>query len=202
MKKSLLIVWMSIWCVVAFSQENKIVSGVIGGISLNGYQDKLMPGNKVYSLPDMQFSFHVGYQFQIPLKHRFSVDAALLYGQKRGKLKPAYGFETMPVSGYTEKFSRNYIALDGVVNYNLVRGFKLGAGVEPTLHFKESILVDNTIQSAFDIPVVVKAAYSFKYFEVAFMYKHGTCNVLKGMPYLKSGRTRDLQLSVFIPIFR
>ena len=79
---------------------------------------------------------------------------------------------------------------------------KIGAGVEPTLHFKDPILVENTIKSAFDVPVVVKAAYAFKYFDIALMYKHGTCNVMKGVPYMKSGHTRDLQVSIFVPIFR
>lgn len=200
MKKSLMIVLLSLVCVTGFAQFPNVKSGVIGGISLNGYQDKLAPGFSSYSLPDKMVSFHVGYQFQFDLKHRFSLDAALLYGQKRGQLTSNY--QAVPVPGYTNKFSRNYIALNGVVNYNIIGGFKLGAGVEPTLHFKDQILVDKTIKSAFDIPVVVKAGYAFKYFEVAFMYKHGTCNVLKGVPYVKTGRTRDFQLSVFVPIFR
>ncbi len=34
----------------------------------------------------MKPSFHVGYQLQFELKHRLSVDAALLYGQKRGEI--------------------------------------------------------------------------------------------------------------------
>lgn len=200
MKKSLMIVWMSLFCVLAFSQENKIRSGVIGGISLTGYQDKLLPGDNGYSLSDNRVSFHVGYQFQFQLKHRFSVDAALLYGQKRGKMV-SHGYEIAPTPDYTEKFSRSYLALGGVVNYNIVGGFKLGIGVEPTIHLNDRILVDNTIKSAFDIPVVAKASYSFKYFEVALMYKQGTCNVLKGIPYVKNGRTQDLQLSIFVPIF-
>ena len=54
----------------------------------------------------------------------------------------------------------------------------------------------------FDVPVVVKAAYAFKYFDLALTYKQGTCNVMKGVPYMKSGRTRDLQVSIFVPIFR
>ena len=202
MKKSLMIILLSLLCVSGFAQFKNVKSGVIGGISLNGYQDKLAPGFSAYSLPDKQVSFHVGYQFQVELKHRFSLDAAVLYGQKRGKLDYGSKYEFVPVPGYTDKFSRNYLALNGVVNYNIIGGFKLGVGVEPTLHFKDHILVDNTIKSAFDIPIVAKASYAFKYFDVALMYKHGTCDVLKGLPYVKSGKTRDIQISVFVPIFR
>ena len=149
----------------------------------------------------MKPSFHVGYQFQFYLMHRLSVDAALLYGQKRGEMA-SIGYEVVPVEGYKSKFTRNYIALNGVVNYNLIGGLKLGAGVEPTIHFKEDIMIENKIKSAFDVPVVVKAAYAFKYFDLALMYKHGTCNVMKGVPFMKYGRTRDLQVSIFVPIFR
>ena len=92
--------------------------------------------------------------------------------------------------------------MNGVVNYNLIGGLKLGAGVEPTIHFKEDIMIGNRIKSAFDVPVVLKAAYAFKYFDLALMYKHGTCNVMKGVPYMKYGHTRDLQVSIFVPIFR
>ena len=73
----------------------------------------------------------------------------------------------------------------------------------PTImHFKDNIMIGKTIKSAFDVPVVVKAAYAFKYFDLALTYKQGTCNVMKGVPYMKSGRTRDLQVSIFVPIFR
>ena len=57
-------------------------------------------------------------------------------------------------------------------------------------------MIGKTIKSAFDVPVVVKAAYAFKYFDLALTYKQGTCNVMKGVPYMKSGRTRDLQVSI------
>ena len=101
----------------------------------------------------MKPSFHVGYQLQIELKHRLSVDAALLYGQKRGEIA-SVGYKVTPVKGYKSKFARNYMALNGVVNYNLIGGLKVGAGVEPTLHFKDNIMIGKTIKSAFDVPVV------------------------------------------------
>lgn len=201
MKKSLMIILLSLVYVSVFAQEGKIRSGVIAGVSMNQYQDKLFPTSKAwYSLPDKMFSFHAGYQFQFQLKHRLSVDASLLYGQKQGKIVSSYGIVTVP--GYKDKFSRHYIAMGGVINYNLIGGLKIGVGIEPTLHFKERILVENEIKPAFDIPVVAKLAYSFKHCDIALMYKHGVCNVARGLPDMKSARTRDLQLSVFIPIFK
>ena len=202
MKKRVMFLLLSLVCLSVSAQNGKVRSGVIGGVSMDWYKEEAMSkGNVGFNIPDMKPSFHVGYQFQFELKHRLSVDATLLYGQKRGEIT-SVGYEVAPVKGYKSKFARNYIALDGVLNYNLIGGLKVGAGVEPTLHFKDHIMIGNTIKSAFDVPVVVKAAYTFKYFDLALTYKHGTCNVMKGVPYMKSGRTRDLQVSIFVPIFR
>ena len=57
------------------------------------------------------------------------------------------------------------------------------------------------MKAAFDAPLVVKAAYSFKYFDVALSYKHGFCNVMKNIPSINKSVTRDVQLSIFVPIF-
>ena len=180
MKKSVMFLLLSLVCLSVSAQNGKVKSGVIGGVSMDWYKDEAMSKGKVgFNIPDMKPSFHVGYQLQFELKHRLSVDAALLYGQKRGE-----------------------IASVGVLNYNLIGRLKVGVGVEPTLHFKDNIMIGKTIKSAFDVPVVVKAAYAFKYFDLALTYKQGTCNVMKGVPYMKSGRTRDLQVSIFVPIFR
>lgn len=183
------------------AQDYHIKSGIVGGVSLDWYKDNLAPGYG-YSLPDASVSFHAGYQFQFDLKRKFSIDAALLYGQKRGEFTSPYGYEVLPSHGYKEDFSRHYLALNGVVNYNLIGGLKLGAGIEPTLHFRERIFQENIIKSSFDIPIVLKVGYSFKYFDIALLYKHGTCNVIQNVPSIKEGRTRDLQFSIFIPIFR
>ena len=202
MKKSLMFLLLSFVCLSVSAQSGKIRSGVIAGVSMDWYKDKAVSNDRLgFNVPDMKPSFHVGYQFQFYLMHRLSVDAALLYGQKRGEMA-SIGYEVVPVEGYKSKFTRNYIALNGVVNYNLIGGLKIGAGIEPTIHFKEDIMIENKIKSAFDVPVVVKAAYAFKYFDLALMYKHGTCNVMKGVPYMKYGHTRDLQVSIFVPIFR
>ena len=180
MKKSVMFLLLSLVCLSVSAQNGKVKSGVIGGVSMDWYKED-------------------GVAFV--LKHRLSVDAALLYGQKRGEIA-SVGNKATPVKGYKSKFARNYMALNGVLNYNLIGRLKVGVGVEPTLHFKDNIMIGKTIKSAFDVPVVVKAAYAFKYFDLALTYKQGTCNVMKGVPYMKSGRTRDLQVSIFVPIFR
>ena len=150
MKKSVMFLLLSLVCLSVSAQNGKVKSGVIGGVSMDWYKDEAMSKGKVgFNIPDMKPSFHVGYQLQFELKHRLSVDAALLYGQKRGEIA-SVGNKATPVKGYKSKFARNYMALNGVLNYNLIGRLKVGVGVEPTLHFKDNIMIGKTIKSAFD----------------------------------------------------
>lgn len=197
----ILAVWLLVWVSsVSVAQTGKVTGGFIGGVSLDWYHNS---GDKfgMYSFPDKNCSFHIGYQSQFELKNRWSLDAALLYGQRRGKFVPILGH--YPPAEFDYSFSKNYLALNGIVNYNCFSRFKLGVGVEPTVYFKESVLIDSSMKAAFDIPLVVKASYAFRYFEVSLAYKNGFCNVVKGIPTLSGDtRARDLQLSIYVPIFR
>lgn len=196
---------LSLLCVLlvgacAFAQEKKVSGGIIGGVSMDWYQQKenVMDLNAVRG--NAACSFQIGYQTQFHFKSRWSADAALLYGQRRGKFTSHYGHT--PDANPDEKFAKNYLALSGVVNYHLSGRWKLGAGVEPTCYFKETVLYANTMKAAFDIPLVVKLAYSFPWFDVSVAYKNGFCDVMKGIPSMQKTRARDLQFSVYVPIFR
>ena len=80
MKKSVMFLLLSLVCLSVSAQNGKVKSGVIGGVSMDWYKDEAMSKGKVgFNIPDMKPSFHVGYQLQFELKHRLSVDAALLY---------------------------------------------------------------------------------------------------------------------------
>ncbi len=182
------------------AQEKKVNGGIIGGVSMDWYEQKENISALNALRGNVACSFHIGYQTQFYFRHRFSVDAALLYGQRRGKFFSHYGHT--PGSDPDEKFAKNYLALGGVVNYRLFNRWKAGVGVEPTYYFKETVLYANTMKATFDIPLVVKLAYSFPGFDVSLAYKNGFCNVMKGIPSMEKSQVRDLQLSVYVPIFR
>ena len=57
------------------------------------------------------------------------------------------------------------------------------------------------LKSKFDVPVAAKLSYNLKFVELEISGKYGLINVIKS-DLLKSGKIRDLQLSVFIPLFR
>lgn len=197
MKKILFILFYINFCTITFAQNTSIRSGVIGGVSMNWLHSDYYPTTKAFLTPDKHVSFQVGYQFQFDFKKPWAIDAAILYGQQRNKVEEGYG----AAADKSDRLPGNYLALNGVFNYRVIPQLKVGVGVEPTVYFKNHDIAEFPVKAAFDAPLVVKAAYSFKYFDVALSYKHGVCNVIKDVPSIRKSTTRDLQLSIFVPIF-
>ena len=86
-----------------------------------------------------------------------------------------------------------YTSIGFTANYSLIKNLSVGLGVEPVYFFKA-----NEIGNSFDIPVVAKIAYNLKFVEIGISGKYGLTNVFE-MDYLKSGKVREIQLSLFIP---
>jgi len=89
----------------------------------------------------------------------------------------------------------HYTSIGFTANYSLIRNFSFGLGVEPLYFFKAHY---REIKNSFDVPVVARIAYNFKFAEIAISGKYGLVNVFE-TDYMKSGRIRELQLSLFIP---
>ena len=87
----------------------------------------------------------------------------------------------------------HYASIGFTANYSLIKNLSAGFGVEPVYFFKAE-----EIRNSFDIPVVAKIAYNLKVVEVGIYGKYGLVNVFE-MDYLKSGKIREIQLSLFIP---
>jgi len=95
--------------------------------------------------------------------------------------------------GFSGGAGFHYASIGFTVNYSLIKNLSVGLGVEPAYHFKAA-----EIRNSFDIPVVAKIAYNLKFVEVGITGKYGLVNVFE-MDYLKSGKIREIQLSLFIP---
>ena len=86
------------------------------------------------------------------------------------------------------------------MGYKLWKGLKAGIGAEPTIYFNttgEANLEDNK----FDIPLVVKIGYDFNWFQVDLSYKNGFERLYRNR-VVGNTQTRDLQVSIFVPIFK
>ena len=98
-----------------------------------------------------------------------------------------------PYGGWSGGAAFHYTSIGFTANYSLIKNLSVGLGVEPTYFFKA-----NEIKNRFDIPVVAKIAYNLKVAEVGIYGKYGPVGVFE-MDYMKSGKVREIQLSVFIP---
>lgn len=143
-----------------------------------------------------RFSYNIGYQFQYEFKSHILIDAALLYQGRR--MHVSYTKSAGNTYEKTKLF--NGIALNGVVGYKLWKGLKLGIGVEPTIYFNTNMGY-NLEDNKFDIPLVAKIGYDFKWFQLDLSYKNGFKIIYRNYAVGKP-ETRDLQLSIFLPIFK
>ena len=94
----------------------------------------------------------------------------------------------------------NGLSLNVVAGYKLWKGLKAGVGVEPTIYFNTTAKA-NLEDNKFDIPLVVKVGYDFNWFQVDLSYKNGFNRIYRNY-VVGSTETRDLQLSIFVPIFK
>lgn len=187
------------------------------GIVIGG-SDSWMHKSKINSLLlsgekdlkwDHRFSFNLGYQFQYEFKNHFLIDAALLYQARRVNIAfQEQGFEPNIDYGeqqpggaiYDKSKLFNGLSLNVVAGYKLWKGLKAGVGVEPTIYFNTKVK-DNLEDNKFDIPLVAKIGYDFNWFQVDLSYKNGFKRIYWNH-IVGNTQTRDLQLSVFIPIFK
>ena len=158
---------------------------------------------------DHRFSFNAGYQFQYEFKNHLLIDAALLYQARRvniayqeegGGESLDYGEQWPGGAIYDDTKLFNGLSLNATVGYKLWKGLKAGIGVEPTIYFNTKAKV-NLADNKFDIPLVVKIGYDFNWFQVDLSYKNGFKR-LYWNPVVGNTDTRDLQVSIFVPIFK
>jgi hypothetical protein len=170
------------------------------GIILSSAYGKVNMGN---SLPPAtgailgmwDFNYNVGYRYTKYFENKFSADFSALYGYRRIELLNGYANSAKQGS----YLKGNSVSLGAALNYELFKNFSIGLGIDPTWYVSLKMPNDGKTTRPFDLPVVGKISYAFKYFEVELAYKQGTCNIIDSYDYAK---TRDVQLSIFVPIFR
>lgn len=178
---------------ITSAQNNKHGLYVGGGIGHIDSKAKL-PKNLYRTDISDKFGIFVGYKYRISPNHTshfFDLDAII--GTKNWKYYHVSA-ETPP-STYESSNQYYHLSIGGTFNYKIYKGFNGGIGIEPTLFFYE----DGTKgKNKFDTPLIGKVGYDFGKFEIGAQYKYGLTNVMKS-EYIKSGKFRDIQLSLFIP---
>lgn len=172
---------------MALAQEH----GVIGGVSLGKWRES---GGL---MRDLNFHYHVGYAYRQYLGDKFAIDGIALFGSQ-GSDRQTY-MPGIPITGF---HSENYLSLGTVVSYECFRNFRIGVGADFAYYIgRIGDASFNEKKVSVDVPLVARVSYSFNWVELQLAYKHGTCNLIKN-DYRGKTTSRDIQLSVFVPIFK
>lgn len=143
-----------------------------------------------------QINFQVGYQFLFPLKNNFAINTSLLY-TSRG-VHVAYNNTFEDKVDESKRF--NAISVNAGINYYIIGKIPLGVGLEPTYYLNTKV-TDNLMKNTlFDVPLVLKAGYNFGKCELILSYKQGFKSLYRNHLVGKA-TSRDIQLSVFVPLF-
>ena len=173
------------------SQHGLVLSGGKG--SVNAKIDK---SGTNWDEINYKSGLSIGYRLRIkkPAPQSFHYDMDINAGAKfwkSNRYRDDYAYDRTYMSS-----TRMFLTSVGITaNYSLFNKFSVGLGVEPAYYFRPNM---NEIKNKFDIPLVAKIAYDLKVVEVGIAGKYGTVNLFE-TEYMKSGKIREIQLSLFIP---
>ncbi|WP_160150104.1 outer membrane beta-barrel protein [Parabacteroides sp. Marseille-P3160] len=197
MRKKLLVL-LTVFCALSLHVQGQIESGLVVGVGLGSLNTDINPSTQEkikFSEVDYKSNFSIGYRFRIRpaevLPLFVDLDANL--GIKSWHSSYSNSLSEPPL--YEASSQYYFLSAGGTANYPIYKAWSIGAGIEPTYYFKQD---GESSNNEFDVPLVGKLAYHFKLFELGISYKYGLMNTIK-TDYIKSGKFRDWQLSIWIP---
>lgn len=186
------------FCLLSLGAQSQTESGIVVSGGIGSIQTKLNSSVQEKATPyDIEYKYNVslGYRFRLHSAKTPSLFYDLDAGLGMKSWHSTYG-KTSGVPPTYEATSNMFSVFgSGTVNYSIYKGLSIGAGLQPTYYFYQN---GENNKNKFDIPVVAKIAYRFKVLEIGISYKHGLMNTLK-TDYLKSGKLREYNLSLWIP---
>lgn len=169
--------------------------GIIAGGGIGKIDAKMNSANNIKN-SDVSFKsdYSLGYRLRLdPGINPFYIDTDINIGMKNWKSSYSESLTQPPIREASSQYY--YASMGGILNYYLYPGLSIGLGIEPTYYFYQD---GEKSSNKFDIPLLGKAAYNFKKFEVGLTYKYGMTDIIK-TDHIKSGKFRSIQLSLFIP---
>ena len=199
MKRILLFLFLTCSACLVTAQKQ-----VKSGLLINGGSGTINPEFKLpledgikFTEADYKMNLSLGYRFRF--LNSFSVPSVFIdwdsyIGMKSWNSKYRRSFLEPPAKEISTQYY--FISTGASLNYRLYKGLSLGVGLEPSfVFFQEG--EDNTRK--FDAPLLGKLAYDFGFMEIGVNYKHGLTNMIKS-DLINSGKFRDWQISIFIPL--
>ena len=185
------------FCLLSLGAQSQTESGIVVSGGLGSLKTKLKP-----SLQEEASPYDVDYRYNISLGYRFRLHAdkttPFFYDLEAGLGMKSWdsSFGQVPGEPATLEASAKMYStfISGTINYTICKGLSIGAGIQPIYYFSQN----GGNNKKFDIPIVAKIAYRFKAFEIGLNYKYGLMNTVE-TKYLKSGKFREYNLSLWIP---
>ena len=200
-----LILLFAICCIFSFHSQCQIKSGLLfqGG---SGAIKAVMEPAYLESIVSYDIyyknSFSIGYRFRVKQAGTslfYNLDANL--GMKSWQMTvSSLNPSNDPSNPYDNLLSKEestqfYLAsLSATANYSIYKGLNAGVGLEPAF----LIMQTGSKSKFFDMPFIVKLAYDLGPVELGINYKYGLFDLIK-TDDIKSGKFRDMQISLFIP---
>ena len=183
------------------SQHGLILTSGLG--SVNAQSDKW---SLAWDEIEYKFGLSAGYRlrFNIPAPNSFHYDMDVKVGSSILMTMCNQQFDT-GVDGLWGYFGQgsywlnSNISIGGTASYTFFKNFSAGLGIEPSYYFRPSGGYMKN-ENKFDIPIAAKIACNLKGAEIGIYGKYGLMNVLEA-EHVKSGKIREIQLSVFIPFY-
>ena len=192
MKKSLLLLAVLAMTVSAQAQheEGDVTIQPRVGVSFSN-----VTGDDLFS-EDTKMKVNVTYGFEVEysLTDKFSIAGGLLFTDQGYK----YDYYDINNSKYTANFNNYYAAVPITLNYYLVEGLAIKAGVQPAFRVKTKLEADGTKMdlddaleflfpnkdvtvNKFDLMIPVGLSYEYKNIVLDARYNFGLIKVFKGL---------------------
>lgn len=208
--KKLLFTFIAITCVTFSISAQQLRTGILlGGGAWGGVNAKANASTlENFKNIDTNFksSFMLGYRFRL---HHNSMpgflDLDAVVGLKnwessyrngdQGYIPDNKPGDESQMGSFSAKSNYVYTGISATANYYVYKKLSLGMGVEPSVWISK-MGEDN--YKTFDMPLVAKIGYDFKFIELGLTYKHSFINSVKTY-YLDSAKFNDLQVSIWVP---
>lgn len=206
--KKLLFTFIAITCLTISMSAQELRTGILlGGGAWGGVNAKANSStieNYNYINNNFKSSFMLGYRFRL---HHYDVPAFLdldavvgLKNWESSYINSDNDYGNNPgnesqVGNFEAKYNYVYAGISATANYYFYKKLNLGVGIEPSIWLNK---YTGSNSKTFDMPLVAKIGYDFKFIEVGLTYKHSFINSVK-TPYLDSAKFNDLQVSIWVP---
>lgn len=206
--KKLLITFIAITCITFSMSAQQLRTGILlgggawGGIDAKANASTIEKFNNIEN--NFKSSFMLGYRFRLhhnSMPGFLDLDAVVgLKNWSSSYRNGDYDYGNNPgdesqMGSFSAKSNYVYTGISATANYYVLNKLSLGVGVEPSVWISKQ---GENNSKTFDMPLVAKIGYDFKFIELGFTYKYSFINSVK-TPYLDSGKFNDLQFSIWIP---